>query len=168
MKASASRPTRLFPTGLETPRPMEESNFRSTRSRTTHLLTIHADHRPFPWWLASGLFDRLLQILDELIGHSRRQSLSGDMGYHLPQRRLGEALTVHAMCTAAGEASPFKCQPRVDMMSPTSITLTFGSMEPNATTVAMGSPRTYSSGISSRIAFSMLFAHSIIDLQDFK
>ena len=65
---------------------------------------------------------------------------------------------MQAICTAGGSLSPFKCQPRTLIASPTSKTFTFGCLLPNATNDAGGSPRTYSSGMVSVIAFAMVRA----------
>ena len=65
---------------------------------------------------------------------------------------------MQAICTAGGSLSPFKCQPRTLIASPTSKTFTFGCLLPKATTDAGGSPRTYSSGMVSVMAFAMVRA----------
>ena len=71
-------------------------------------------------------------------------------------------LTVTAMCNAAGLMIAFKCQPLLDITSPTSCMLTLGCFEANATTDAGGLPKTYSSGISFLMRSAISFAAATI------
>lgn len=73
---------------------------------------------------------------------------------------------MHAIWTAAGFARPFKCQPRSLILSPMARTSTRGRFDANATTLAGGSPRTYSSVISFLMARAMVWAQVTIDLQE--
>lgn len=81
---------------------------------------------------------------------------------------MKHALTVHAMCNPGGSLSALRCQPFLDMISPTSRTLSSegGRRDTNATTEAGGEPRMHSSGISDLIVRSIVFAQETIERQD--
>ena len=68
----ATRPTIVWPTGDELPRPGNPQDPRTIRGS---LRTVQRDHVPFSSGLSLYLCNRVLEILDQLFGNTDRQPL---------------------------------------------------------------------------------------------
>ena len=75
---------------------------------------------------------------------------------------------MHAICTAAGPLSALRCQPLLDIASPTSWIFNSGDLDANATTEAGGEPSTYNSGMEFVMVLAIVRAQETISRQDLR
>lgn len=171
-KMLATSSTSVGPTALELPRP-DTSNQVSHRMNAVNLnpqnnAPYNATIVPLPSGVSfASLTDALRSAMSvSTTCNVKRYPILVNTTHRYTQSTTRR--TVHAICTAAGPFSAFKCHPRLDIRSPTSYTFTDASREPNATTEAGGDPRTYSSGIDAAMVLAMRRAQATMSRQDWR